>query len=361
MPASSLSPIGLSIAGVMSATNVITDVARKKALKERPLIPATLWCKIFAALVFGVALAVRIFEGLPPVIRDGGNLFGLAGVHLSPLGTFLIYLFIDVILVSIANLLYFLALQVSPMSICVPFLAFTPIFLIPTGFIMLGELPRPLKLLGVILIVVGSLVMHRRLFAVGWLAPVKGIIQERGSRYMLMVALIFSVTNPLEKKLVLMSDMFTQAFAFGLGLCLFLIVLSAVKREPVSAGIRNNVLWVATAGALDGVALLLQFASYRYIDVVITISIKRAGIVLSVFSGWLFFRERRITDKLIAASVMFAGVLILYLPLTAAQAAAMMVLTLIAMLAALRVTRQAALEAAGEDEGAAAPRKGIAR
>lgn len=331
----------------MSATNVITDVARKKALQDRPLIPATLWCKVFAALVFGVALAVRILQGLPPVIRDGGNLFGLSGVHLSPLATFLIYLFINVILVSIANLLYFLALQISPMSLCIPFLAFTPIFLIPTGFVMLGELPPLLKLLGVILIVIGSLVMHRSLFAVSWLAPVKAVVQERGSRYMLLVALIFSVTNPLEKRLVLMSDMFTQAFAFGLGLCVFLVILSAVKREPASAGIRKNLLWVALAGGLDGIALLLQFASYGFIDVVITISIKRAGIVLSVFCGWLFFRERCITDKVIAASVMFAGVLILYLPLTAVQAAAMAVLTLIAMSAALHVTRQAAQKAAG--------------
>ena len=34
-----------------------------------------------------------------------------------------------------------------------------------------------------------------------------------------------------------------------------------------------------------------------------------------MMGGWLFFREREITDKVIAASVMFCGVLILYLPL----------------------------------------------
>ena len=52
----------------------------------------------------------------------------------------------------------------------------------------------------------------------------------------------------------------------------------------------------------------------------ITVSIKRAGIILAVFAGWLFFREREITDKVIAASVMFCGVLILYLPLTPVEA-----------------------------------------
>lgn len=334
-----LSPIGLSIAGVMSVANVFTDVARKKALANRSLIPATFWCKVFTALVFGAVLLFRIVQGSRLEIREGGNLFGLAGVHLTPVGTFAIYLLIDILLVSVANLLYFLALQVSPMSLCVPFLAFTPIFLIPTGFIMLGELPGPLKLAGVVLIVVGSLVMHRRLFAVGWTAPVQAIVKEPGSRYMLIVACIFSVSNPLEKKLVLMSDIYIQAFAFGLGLCVFIFILAMLKREDFGKAIRGNLPWVATAGAGDGFGLLLQLAAYQYIDVVITVSIKRAGIVLAVFSGWLFFRERGITDKVIAASVMFAGALILYLPLTAAQVGVMSVLTLVAMSFALRFTR----------------------
>jgi uncharacterized membrane protein len=339
MAARSLSPVGLMIAALMSSANVLTDVARKKALNNRALIPSTMWCRTVSAIVFAVALAFRIAAGHPLAIRDGGNLFGVAGWHLSPIATFFIYLFIDVVLVSICNLLYFLALHVSPMSVCIPFLAFTPIFLIPTGYVVLGELPARVKLLGVVLVVVGSVAMHRRLFAVGWTAPFRAIFKERGSRYMLMVAFIFSLSNPVEKKLVLMSDAYIQAFVYGLGLCIFFLVLALVRSESIYGAIRNNVLWIGAAGMLDGVSLLLQFASYNYIDVVITVSIKRAGIVLAVFFGWLFFRERGITDKMIAASVMFAGVLILYLPLTAVQALSMTALTLVLMSLTLYFTR----------------------
>jgi uncharacterized membrane protein len=339
MATRNLNPIGLTIAAVMSSANVLTDVARKKALFNRTLIPATMWCRTVSAVVFAIALAVRIAAGHPFAIRDGGNLFGVAAWHLSPVATFCVYLFIDVVLVSICNLLYFLALHVSPMSVCIPFLAFTPIFLIPTGYVVLGELPARVKLLGVVLVVVGSIVMHRRLFAVGWSAPFRAIIKERGSRYMLMVAFIFSLSNPVEKKLVLMSDPYIQAFVYGLGLCIFFMVLALARKESIYGAIRNNVLWIAAAGMLDAISLLLQFASYDYIDVVITVSIKRAGIVLAVFFGWLFFRERGITDKMIAASVMFAGVLILYLPLSAVQALGMTALTLVLMSVTLYVTR----------------------
>ena len=330
----------------MSVTNVFTDVARKRALDKRDLIPATFWIRIAVAAVFVVALVVRVAGGASVVIRDSGPLFGIAALHPAPLPSFLIYLVVDVSLITIVMWLYFRALQISPLSLCVPFLAFTPVFLIPTGFVLLGELPSPLKLLGVVLIVAGSLVMHRRLFALGWTAPIKAVIREKGSRYMLLVSFIFSITNPLDKKLVVMSDVFTEAVAYGLGLCISFFLLGKMQRADFRAAIRSNWKWVSLAGLSDAVSLLFQLASYSYLAVVITVSIKRAGIILAVIAGWLFFRERGITDKLVATAVMFCGVLILYLPLTTAQAIGLTLATLIGMAAALYATRNHAGEAA---------------
>ena len=346
----SLSAAGLIIAALMSGSNIFTDVARKKAVQKHPLIPATFWCQVSAAIVFGLVLVVRFAMGAGIVFRDGGNLFGIAGLHLSPAATYSAYLSIDVLLVSVANILYFLALQVSPLSLCVPFLAFTPIFLIPTGFVMLRELPPAVKLLGVVLVFIGSVLMHRRLFAVSWAAPIKAIVQERGSRYMLTVALIFSITNPLEKKLVLISDVYTQAFAFGIGLCVFFFALTLLRGESFREGLQRNVPWISAAGALDGISLLLQFASYHYIDVVISISIKRAGIVLAVFFGWLFFRERGIPDKLIASSVMLAGVLIIYLPVDEFQGIVVTAVTLVGAAITLYATRAPARSGIPEEK-----------
>ena len=156
---------------------------------------------------------------------------------------------------------------------------------------------------------------------------------------MLMVSFIFSITNPLDKKLVTMSDVFTEAFSYGLGLCIVFFAWGRLQRADFRKAASNNVKWISLAGLSDAVSLLFQLASYTYIAVVITVSIKRAGIILSVFAGWLFFRERGITDKVIAASVMFCGVLILYLPLTAVQTVALMLLTLGGMAGALYATR----------------------
>ena len=181
--------------------------------------------------------------------------------------------------------------------------------------------------------------LGRRLFAEGWTAPIKAVMREKGSRYILLVAFILSITNPIEKRLVTMSDPLTQAFAYCLGLCILFALLVWIRRANCGVVMRTAPRWAVLAGVMDAGALLLQLITYSYLAVVITVSIKRAGIVLSVLAGWLIFREREITDKLIAASVMLGGVLILYLPLDALQALVLAVLVLVGMGTALYATR----------------------
>ena len=159
-----LNPLGLFLAGSMSLINVLTDVARKRALAKREINAVTFWTRIAVTAVFVGALTWHILGGSPVVIRGG-------------VPTFLLYLALDVGLITLVMWLYFRALQVSPLSLTVPFLAFTPVFLLGTGFIILHELPAPVKILGVVLIVIGSLAMHRKLFAYGWLAPVKAVLR----------------------------------------------------------------------------------------------------------------------------------------------------------------------------------------
>jgi drug/metabolite transporter (DMT)-like permease len=450
-----LSPIGLLLAAVLSVTNVITDVSRKKVVDRHELVASTFWIRVFAALVFCVALAVRAFSGSPPVIHapaavtafdlkdpnglaarlrqpadpvsqfvtsrlsdktrqalaDGSvpigglvtdlnalirggpiydpqrfagvglsaqtqdllarnprseaqvylnrllledayprvlaqnrraALFGMVSVTVPPLVAYLVYLTIVVGLIAAAQLLLMGALKASPMSMCIPFMAFTPVFLIGTGYVVLKELPSAVKLMGVGLIVVGSLVMHRKLFAAGWTAPIKAVIREKGSRYVLLVAFILSVTNPIEKQLILMSDTLTPAFAYCLGLCLFFGILAWARRADVGVVMRKTPLWAVLAGVLDASALLIQYVTVTYLAVVIAISIKRAGIVLAILAGWLIFKERDIRDRLIAAMVMVGGILIFYLPLTHGQALILAGAVLAAMVVALAVTHKAA-------------------
>src|SRR5579871_167222 len=131
---------------------------------------------------------------------------------------------------------------------------------------------------------------------------------------MVTVSFLFAITNPLDKKLVLMSDVFTESAAYGFGLVLAFFLLGKRQGADFGAAICNNVKRVSLAGLFDAISLLFQLAAYAYISGVIT-------------------------DKVIAASVMFAGVLILYLPLSVAQSWGLLALTLAAMSLAMYLTR----------------------
>jgi len=326
------------MAAATSVGNVFKDVAGKKVLDRHDMVATTFWWRAVVAVVLTTAWVGYWVLVQAPTVRDSGPLFGIAALHFSPIVTFLIYLLLDGLGVGIALSLYFRALQISPISLCLPFLAFTPIFLIPTGYLLLGELPPWAKLMGVVLVVAGSLLMHRELFAVSIFEPVKAIIREKGSRYMLITAFIFSITNPLDKMLVTMSDPLTQSVGYSVVVLVFFAGFSLARRSKVGMVIKSQPGWLILAGVLDAMALLLQFTSHNYIDVVITISVKRAGIVLSVLMGWLIFKERNITNKMIASSVMLAGVLIIYLPLSAGQTLAFVGLTFVGMCIALYMT-----------------------
>ena len=339
-----LSSVGLGMAGATSISNVIKDVAAKKVLDRHEVIASGFWIRLFAAVTFGIALAYRAMNGLLPAIKpSGGPLFGVTGWDASPLETWLVYLTIEVILVACNTIIMFRAIQITPLSVCMPYISFTPVFLIATDFWINDVIPEKQYWLGVLLIFIGSIVMHRELFSFGWLEPIKAIYRERGCLYMLIVGFVNAITNPIDAKLVKMTDAFAQAFAFGCGMVLFFGVLALLRRAPVGQVIKSVPGWAMLAGALEAIALTFQLASHNYLPVAITISIKRAGIILTVLLGWLVFKEKGIGDKLIASCVMLAGALIFYAKLSMNQGLIVALVTVIGMLAALYLTRKPAL------------------
>jgi drug/metabolite transporter (DMT)-like permease len=334
---------GLLMAATTSVTNVFKDIAGKKVVDQHELVASTFWIRFFAAIVFAGALLVRIaLYGAPVVRPDLSPLFGVPGWFIAPLPTYFIYLLIEVSLIVCSTLLFFRAMQVSPISLCMPYVSFTPVFLLVTGRIINHETISQAAMVGVLLIFIGSMVMHRALWANGWLEPIKAIYRERGCLYMLIAGFIMAITNPIDKKLVTMTDAFTQGCGFGVGMALFFGVLALVRRADVGHVIRTTPSWCIIAGTGEAIALLFQLMSHNYIQVVITISIKRAGIILTVLLGWLIFKEKDVGDKLIAASVMLAGVLIIYLKLDVMASLGLAGAALLVMAIAMYLTRKPA-------------------
>ena len=334
--------LGLILACFGSVFNVLTDASRKKIL-DRQYDAAVIgfWCKLvalgFYLLALGVVIACGFGLQLPPIG---------AALKISPALAFVLYLMLNALLEGTAILLNYRALQVSPLSFCVPFLALTPVFLLPIGKFFLHEQIVAGMVVGVFIVVVGSLVINRQLFANGWLEPAKAIVREKGSRYMMLVALLLALTAALDKWFVTSSgdaafgERLARSFTLSIGksvmLALFFLGLAwwrlrGNKNSPTASAPKNVWTqawrdvprWIVLAAFFEAIVLVLQLLAVQFTVAAIVISIKRSGILLACAVGWFVFKERGITDRVIGSCVMIAGVVIFFLTRPNAQGASL--------------------------------------
>lgn len=332
--------LGLLLACLDALVNALTDAARKKVLdRQFDAGVVSVWCKLISCLLFLAVIGLLALAcGTRPELPDLGRSF-----HAPPAVALLLYLVLNALLEGTAILLNLRALQVSPISYCVPFMALTPLFLLPAGMVFLHETVAGGMVVGVGLVVVGSQVVNRRLFAQGWSAPLRAMLRERGSRYMLMVAGLLTLTNVLDKWFltsgggaVSLAVKFSRALTLATGKCalllVFFVLLSvtrAGRRPPGASPVRafwaalgsvpwldaprQTPVWLGLAGVFEALTLLLMLTAMQFTVAAVVVSIKRAGVIFAVGLGYLLFQERGLGDRVLAALTMAVGVGIFFL------------------------------------------------
>lgn len=212
----------------------------------------------------------------------------------------------------LAMLLYVIAIRDSPLALTLPYLAFTPVFTVLTGLVVLGERVSSQGLAGILLVVMGAYALnlqHVRLATPrSWLAPLLAIGRERGSRLMLMVAVLYSVTSVLGKGAL----QYMPAASFGplyfVLLGLFTVLLFGL-REPRAVAVLWRLSWRhGVIAALMAVMVVTHFLALELVQVAYMIAVKRTSILFAILLGALLFAETRLVQHLLAAAMMIAGV-----------------------------------------------------
>ena len=224
----------------------------------------------------------------------------------------------------LALLLYMQALRVSPLSLSIPFLAFSPVFIVLTGWLVLDEKVTLVGLIGILCTVTGAYVLHIKASRKGFLEPLRAIAREQGSRLMLAVAGIYSLTSVLGKKAIQHSDpIFFACFYFVLlgivtplslqTLCWITNGFSANNKQsgplwPLKkTGPNPWSAWLAV-GLTQTIMVLSHMWAIHLITTAYMIAVKRTGLIFSVIYGKLIFKEKEITQRLAGASLMVLGV-----------------------------------------------------
>ncbi len=226
-------------------------------------------------------------------------------------GVFYIAMFLSIPLDIIALLLYMKAIKVSPLSLTLPFLSLTPVFLIGTSYVILGEKPDKSGFIGIILVVIGSYLLNVHTISRGVFEPFKAIAKEQGSVLMIVVAFVFSIGVCFGKIAVQHSNpaFFSVIYIFLLSLFLF-IVVSFKSKHFLSKSISRPVPFVFI-GMLIAIMIITHLKAISLIEVSYMVSVKRLSILFGVIYGVMLFKETNIKERFLGAAVMVSGIIMI--------------------------------------------------
>ena len=219
-----------------------------------------------------------------------------------------------IILDSLGMICYLKALRSSDLSLTLPFQMFTPLFLLLTSPIMLGEYPSRMGLVGVVLIVIGSYFVNNKSFEQDFWAPFKALIREPGPRYMCIGAFIWSLTCNLHKSCSLASDPLTYATLHRVGLLIVVLLIGrhlySDSAEPTERSSLNlkDVIACWPAALFCTATIVLHNSALSMGLVVYATAIKRTSVLFGICLAAVFLKELGIRQRFAGASIMTAGV-----------------------------------------------------
>lgn len=212
----------------------------------------------------------------------------------------------------LAMLMYMKAIRDYPLALTLPYLAFTPVLVVVSGWLVLGETVSGPGLFGILLVVVGSWLLNfeqaDRLTLDRVIAPLRAILVNPGSRLMLATAAIYAMTSVGGKAAMhwMPPEQF-GAFYFVVlgGITLLVFGLS----HPPALRVQRHGLWplLVVAGFM-ALMVVTHFMALAQVEAAYMIAVKRTSLLFGMLYGAMLFGERHLTRHLVAGGLMVAGV-----------------------------------------------------
>lgn len=227
--------------------------------------------------------------------------------------SFWLIIFLAILIDVVAWILYIKAVRNSQLSLVMPFLSLTPVFLILTSFIILGEFPTYIGLIGIFLIVVGAYLLNIKENKNGFLGPIKFIFKEKGIIFMIIVAFLFSINANIGKILVLKSSplFFTAVFIPLTAIPIFIVAYFKSRKQLVQ--LKTNFKNFFFIGFFFALMDIFNFLAIQLVIVPYMISIKRTSSIFGVLYGKFVFKEKNIKERLSGALIMLVGAALIIL------------------------------------------------
>jgi drug/metabolite transporter (DMT)-like permease len=208
-----------------------------------------------------------------------------------------------------AIILYNRAIKISDLSITAPFLGLTPLFLAVTAFILLGERLSLAGFAGIMLVVAGAYMLNVNRSRRGLFAPLAAIARNPGSRLMVIVALLYSITALLGKMAAQIAGplLFAAIYSIIVVALLTPAALRATGAGALKQAFRNP--WFLLLGPCYALMMIFHLNAIVLIEASYMIAVKRCSLLFAIMYGRLIFKEQGFRERISGGLVMIAGIL----------------------------------------------------
>lgn len=255
-------------------------------------------------------LLVSWFNNLIPLIVFSPLLFF---IELRFNYQFFEALFISGLINITSAILYHRALFKGDISIVIPILSFTPLFLLFLSPLIVGEFPDSWGLIGTILIVAGSYLLNINLKKQNVFSPLKSLIKNAGTRYMLIIAFIWAISANFDKRGIEASSIYQYIIFINLFATIGTTIFIFSKRKISFQALKLEYKNLFAVGFLTSAGYFVHMTAITLTLVVYVVSLKRTGGMISVLLGYFIFKEKNIRKRFLGSAIMFAGVLLIIL------------------------------------------------
>lgn len=283
----------------------LVSLIQKRVLRQEHSLEYAMLFSVMKVMVFLPLFWPRIYWR---VTADQAWLFVLGGA-----------------LGATAFLLIVKAIKRLELSTVTPLLALEPGLVTLLALMILRETIPGLALAGLVLALIGTYLLELQQEPAGWWAaasgsklrlfqPLTAIVKKSGGWYAVLGLFAFTASALVSRTLLLQVSTETYlAYDFTIVAAIYLIIFFAQRRkiEILRPG-RGHVLFVILLIAVLHIAQSgAQATAMRLAPIGLVIAVKRVSVLFDVTIGGRLFHEHRLWQKLLAASIIIAGTLLI--------------------------------------------------
>ena len=203
------------------------------------------------------------------------------------------------------------ALTLDDLSLVVPLLALTPLFLLIIPKLVLGETVSEIGAAGILCVVIGAYLLNVTRLPLNMVAPLQAIWRSRGARFAIAAAMLYAITSTFGKMMVEHSSpLFVAAIYYPI-----VSVATAplvLWREPqVFVKFQQRWLRFLLLGMVVGLTILFHFFAIADAPVAYMIAVKRSSMIFAILYGWRLYREGNLRYRIAAGLIMLAGIFLI--------------------------------------------------